>query len=127
MWNSLPDIFASIANYFVAHGWQKNGPVAVRAVVAANARAVTPASLEPVYPIQQLAEWGYSNPSKPDAKLDPMIPATLITLDGEDGPETWITFENFYTISRYNRSPLYSLAVFQLSEAIAAGVESPAP
>jgi membrane-bound lytic murein transglycosylase B len=128
LWNSLPDIFASIANYFVAHGWQKNGPVAVRAVVAENARAVTPANLEPVYPLQQLVEWGYSIPQKKsDAKLDPMSPATLVTLEGEDGPEIWITFENFYTISRYNRSPLYSLAVYQLSEAIAAGVEMPAP
>jgi len=41
--------------------------------------------------------------------------------DGEQGREIWITFENFYAISRYNRSPLYSLAVYQLSQAIAAG------
>ena len=125
LWNSLPDISASVANYFVAHGWQKDGPVALRATVADDARAVTPANLEPVYPLQQLAEWGY----KVDAKLDPMTPATLIKLDGPDGPETWITFENFYAISRYNRSPLYSLAVYQLSQAIAAEVTagSPAP
>ena len=116
LWNSLPDICASVANYFVAHGWQKDGPVALRASVAENARALTPGTLEPVYPLQQLAEWGYTV----DAKLDPMTPATLIRLDGPDGPEVWITFENFYAISRYNRSPLYSLAVYQLSLAIAA-------
>ena len=56
-----------------------------------------------------------------------MTPASLITLDGTDGPETWITFENFYAISRYNRSPLYSLAVYQLSQAIAAGAADAAP
>ena len=125
LWNSLPDITASVANYFVAHGWQKGGPVALRASVAADARAVTPAGLEPVYPLQQLAEWGYTI----DARIDPMTPATLIRLEGPDGPETWITFENFYAISRYNRSPLYSLAVYQLSQAIVAEVsaDSPAP
>lgn len=118
LWNSLPDISASVANYFVAHGWQKGGPVALRAKVAADARAVTPGTLEPVYPLQQLAEWGYTI----DEKIDPMTPATLISLDGADGSEVWITFENFYTISRYNKSPLYSLAVYQLSQAIAAEV-----
>jgi membrane-bound lytic murein transglycosylase B len=118
LWNSLPDIFASVANYFVAHGWQKGGPVALRARVAASPRPITPAGLEPVYPLQQLAEWGYAV----DTKADPMTPATLITLDGADGTEVWVSFENFYAISRYNRSPLYSLAVYQLSQAIAAEV-----
>ena len=120
LWNSLPDICASVANYFVAHGWQKGGPVAVRADVAADAHPVTPDGLTPTFPLQQLAEWGYRSATG----LDPMTPATLITLDGEDGRETWITFENFYAISRYNRSPLYSLAVYQLSQAIAAEADS---
>jgi membrane-bound lytic murein transglycosylase B len=118
LWNSLPDVCASVANYFVAHGWQKGGAVALRAHVAATARVIAPAGLEPTYPVQQLAEWGYTT----DAKSDPMTPATLITLEGPDGPETWVTFENFYAISRYNKSPLYSLAVYQLSQAIAAEV-----
>ncbi|HSE13131.1 MAG TPA: lytic murein transglycosylase B [Rudaea sp.] len=123
LWNSLPDICASVANYFVAHGWQKGGSVAVRANVAADARAITPNGLEPVYPLQQLDEWGYHTTEK----LDPMMPATLIVLDGADGRETWLTFENFYAISRYNKSPLYSLAVYQLSQAIAAGAAEPGP
>jgi membrane-bound lytic murein transglycosylase B len=122
LWNSLPDIFASVANYFVAHGWQKSGAVALRARVADGARPLTPSSLEPVYPLQQLAEWGYAI----DTKADPMTPASLITLEGADGPEIWITFENFYAISRYNKSPLYSLAVYQLSQAIAAEIATDA-
>ncbi len=120
LWNSLPDIVASIANYFVGNGWQTGGPVAVRAKVSANARAVTPENLKPVYTVQQLAEWGYTPAGKTDAGKD--TPATLIKLEGEDGPEVWITFQNFYAISRYNRSPLYSLAVYQLSQEIAAQV-----
>ena len=122
LWNSLPDIFASVANYFVAHGWQKGGPVALRARVADTARPLTPGSLEPVYPLQQLAEWGYAI----DTKADPMTPANLIALEGADGPEIWITFENFYAITRYNKSPLYSLAVYQLSQAIAAEIATDA-
>jgi len=124
LWNSLPDIFASVANYFVAHGWQKGGPVALPATVAANARNIEPEGLTPVYPLQQLAEWGYTPDPTPANPLDPLTPATLITLEGATGREIWITFANFYCISRYNRSPLYSLAVLQLSQAIAAEVAS---
>ncbi|MDP4157897.1 MAG: lytic murein transglycosylase, partial [Bacillota bacterium] len=29
-------------------------------------------------------------------------------------------FQDFYTITRYNRSPMYAMAVHQLAEAIAA-------
>ena len=118
LWNSLPDICASVANYFAVHGWQKAGPIAQPAHVDAQARAIEPNGLTPVYSLQQLGEWGYTI----DAKLDPMTPATLIKLDGSDGPESWITFQNFFAISRYNRSPLYSLAVYQISQAIAAEV-----
>lgn len=121
LWNSLPDICASVANYFEAFGWQTGAPVALRARVAANARTLDPKGLDPVYPLQQLAEWGYTT----DAKLDPATPATLLRLEGADGPEFWITFRNFQVISRYNKSPLYSMAVFQLSEAIAAVARTP--
>lgn len=120
LWNSLPDICASVANYFVAHGWQPGEPIALRADVAENARKINPADLSPVYPLGQLAQWGYTTTQK----LDPTTPATLLTLDGEDGPEVWITFKNFYVISRYNRSPLYSMAAFQLSQAIAAASQA---
>ncbi|MBS0514079.1 MAG: lytic murein transglycosylase B [Proteobacteria bacterium] len=118
LWNSLPDIVASIANYFVGNGWQTGGPVAVRAKVSANARAVTPENLKPAYPLRQLVEWGYVPATKLDVGDDTL--ATLVRLEGEDGPEVWITLQNFYAISRYNRSPLYSLAVYQLGSEIAA-------
>ena len=32
LFTSLPDVFASVANYFVAHGWQRGQPVAVPAL-----------------------------------------------------------------------------------------------
>lgn len=126
LWASLPDICSSIANYFEAHGWQSGGPVALRAQVAADAKSLAPAGLVPEYSLQQLAQHGYT-PEQPAgaAALDPQTPATLLRLDGPDGPEVWITFENFYVISRYNRSPLYSLAVYQLSQAIASAARMP--
>ena len=123
LWNSRPDIVASIASYFQGHGWEQDGPVAVRARRSDDAREVTPASSEPVYPVEQLIAWGY----EPEGHFDPQRPATLLRLEGEDGPEYWITFQNFYVITRYNRSPMYAMAVNQLADQIAAGVEGAGP
>ena len=45
--------------------------------------------------------------------------ATLFTLDGVDGKEYWLGFQNFYAITRYNNSRHYAMAVHELAEAIA--------
>ena len=123
LWNSVPDILASVANYFAAHGWESGEPVAVRAQPAADARAIKPDGIEPVYPVQQMEAWGYA----PLSRVDAALASTLLSLDGDVGPEYWLTFRNFYVITRYNKSPLYSMAVWQLAGEIADGTSAPAP
>jgi membrane-bound lytic murein transglycosylase B len=116
---SLPDAFASIANYFRGYGWQTGQPVAVQADPSATA-APPPAfeSVTPKTPLEQFTADGYA----PTAHEDPSLPANLLTLDGANGPEYWLTFQNFYVITRYNRSPMYAMAVMQLADAIAQGI-----
>ena len=116
--NSLPDIFASVANYLAKHGWVDGDPVAARAQPDAAAQPVTVADATPQWPLEQLEAWGYA----PLQALPPAQPTSLQTLQGPNGPEYWFTFQNFYVITRYNRSPLYAMAVDQLAGAIAAGV-----
>ncbi|MBK9495262.1 MAG: Membrane-bound lytic murein transglycosylase B precursor [Alphaproteobacteria bacterium ADurb.BinA280] len=115
LWNSQHDIFASIANYFVAHGWRAGEPVAIPANKDALLEEFVPTSLEAKFGLAALGEKGY----RPQHAVGHDIPATVLNLEGDSGREYWIVFNNFYVISRYNRSPLYSLAVYQLSQQLA--------
>ena len=116
--DSLPDILASVAHYFSAHGWQSGAPVALRARAMPGADAVPLyAGAPPLQPVEFYTAAGYA----PTAQTDPGRLASLLVLDGADGDEDWLTFHNFYVITRYNKSPRYAMAVTQLAAAIAAG------
>ena len=120
--NDTDDIFASIANYFVAHGWQRGGPVVARADRRDGSEDLD-AELEPAYTLAQLSALGYA-----PRDGEPVVPegqqATLVTLQGADGREDWLGYRNFYVITRYNHSPMYAMAVHQLAQAIRAGVDA---
>ncbi|MEG3194319.1 lytic murein transglycosylase, partial [Lysobacter sp. D1-1-M9] len=107
--------------YFVEKGgWERGGPIAVRAERDRGAADFEPDGLEPRYSLDQLAARGY----RPERPMPGAGDAILLNLDGVDGKEHWLGFQNFYAITRYNISKHYAMAVFQLSEAIA-GRENP--
>lgn len=108
------DAIGSVANYFHVHGWRQGEPVAVRAEAAPNARPIADAPIKPEWTLAELAKRGFQ-PAEP---VDAGTEATLIALEQPDSQEYWLGFHNFYVISRYNRSTLYSMAVLQLSRAI---------
>lgn len=116
------DIFASIANYFVVHGWERGGAVATRAVRDPAAADYVPEDIQPIHPLGALAARGYTpQAGEPVPPADAPAGATLLTLEGEAGKEYWLGYRNFYVITRYNHSPMYALAVHQLAQAIRAG------
>ncbi len=117
LWHSDADILGSVANYLKVHGWEYRGPVAVRARLEGEPPAgLLAAGPKPHLPAARLAEWGLV----PATPLEDERPVGLLELAGADGPEYWITCNNFQVITRYNRSPLYAMAVHQLAQAIAA-------
>jgi membrane-bound lytic murein transglycosylase B len=120
---SLPDVFASVANYFIRHQWQPGQPVVVRASVAADATAPAQTSYEPVFPLAELATRGI----RPQTAVGADLPASVIVLDGVEGPEHWLGFRNFYSITRYNRSPMYAMAVHQLAQELVVDAAVVAP
>ena len=116
LFTDLDDVFASVANYFVEKGgWERGGMVTVPAIRDRKAKDFDPEGLEPRYTLEQLAARGY----RPAVPVPGEERATLFTLDGVDGKEYWLGFQNFYAITRYNNSRHYAMAVHELAEAIA--------
>jgi len=121
LFTDLDDVFFSVANYFVKKGgWVRGGPVVARVNRDATAADFVPENMDPVYSLSDLAARGY----RPLTPVAPAETATLLNLDGVNGPEYWLGFRNFYAITRYNISKHYGMAVYQLAEAIA-GRENP--
>jgi membrane-bound lytic murein transglycosylase B len=119
LWRSLPDALGSVANYLAVHQWTPEAPI-VLPVQSVPATLDTDFPIRPEHTLDDLAALGIEFD---DLGLDGTTDATLIELEGEAGPEYWIGLNNFYVITRYNRSPLYAMAVTQLAAAIREAVE----
>lgn len=113
---SFEDAIGSVARFLEQHGWQPGQPVAVRARVNAEPDpALVEAGIRPTLRAGDLARQGIV------ADVDPDGIVTLVDLVSPGRPtEYWLGFENFYVITRYNRSSFYAMSVFQLAEAIRA-------
>lgn len=129
--NSAADAIGSIANYFTKHHWQPGLPVAAQAKVEGNnwQAAFDAAQLKPAMTlatakqagITALACGGHHVPSNYCfGALPASTSVAPLELEGAYGKEYWLTTDNFYTITRYNHSPLYAMAVFQLATHIKA-------
>ena len=118
LWSSMPDVIGSVANYLHRHRWQFGQPVTYAADVAedANMDRVSRRNFKPEVTVADLTAEGFT----PVVPVDGDTPAAVLRLEEEDSDAFFITFDNFYVITRYNRSPLYAMAVFELSEAIEA-------
>lgn len=116
------DAIGSVANYFYEHKWQHNEDVAYPATVTNTeaADALLNPALEINHSWAELVAAGIVI----DQELDAETPVKLIRLDGAEGPEYWVVRHNFYVITRYNHSPLYAMAVYQLSEQLKQAYET---
>ncbi|GCM52254.1 membrane-bound lytic murein transglycosylase B [Escherichia coli] len=111
LWDPV-DAIGSVANYFKAHGWVKGDQVAVMA----NGQAPgLPNGFKTKYSISQLAAAGLT----PQQSLGNHQQASLLRLDVGTGYQYWYGLPNFYTITRYNHSTHYAMAVWQLGQAVA--------
>ena len=115
IWSNSADAIASVANYFSKHHWKTGGDVLfpVNVEGAAYQQALTKG-------VKPDMSWGklrsmqvYGSQEVKEAER-----VKLFSYEQKEGKALWVGLNNFYVITRYNRSPLYAMAVYQLSEAI---------
>ncbi len=118
IWSNPRDAIGSVGNYLAAHGWRAGEPIAVPvAPSAANGRE-SGESVDLKYTVAQYAVRGV-RPLEQIGAQYAEVPAVLLAYENsETATEYWLGLRNFYAITRYNRSPKYALAVYQLAEAI---------
>lgn len=120
LWRSTEDVVGSVANYLHVHGWEPGGPVVRKVTVADDAdfSLLEKRNYKPYQSVLAFHEAGYQS----SADLEPDRQAALVKLEEETRNAYWMSFDNFYVITRYNRSPMYAMAVYELSEALREGM-----
>jgi len=108
------DAIASVANFLKQHGWETNGPVTVAAQVSGEKfEALIKAGITPQLKPSEMSEFGVSAQNAPDQ------PAALIDLVTPQQPTEYVLgYQNFYVLTRYNRSTFYAMAVNELGDAL---------
>lgn len=122
IWNNPVDAIGSVANYFARHGWSADGLIAVPAVarIGYDPGPVN-VLVKPVLKPDELAAMGFTTATTPIAGTPVSQAAAFpLELEGTEGAEFWLAYDNFYVITRYNRSHRYAMAVYQLSREVAA-------
>jgi peptidoglycan lytic transglycosylase B len=124
LWTDWADVLASVANYFRAHGWQPNGVVVTDVDIdqqhASNLDSRPTTLTETVASLR--TKGVVFKESLPDD-----APAMLIAADEPNEIRFRVGLNNFYVITRYNRSPLYAMAVNDLANLILERVFSDEP
>ncbi len=113
LWRSLPDVFASTANYLRKSGWQPGLPFGWEAKLPDGfdySRAHIGES-------RTVAEWRALGVRRADGRPIPQTdrPASLVVPAGWNGPIFLVT-QNYRAILRYNNAAAYALTVGLLAE-----------
>lgn len=119
LFDNTADAIGSVANYLARHGWAR-GETIVHPVARVTASALP--ERPPLKPNMTVGQWRAQGVEVDLQRADDAL-AALIPLETRNGMEYWLGLRNFYAITRYNHSPLYAMAVYQLSEGIRQRIE----
>ena len=130
--NEPGDAIGSVANYLKGYGWiggasragtHKDGVQSTQPV-AMLARANEDVCISENATPRTLAAWSAVG-VVPSENLAQDQPARLIHFTVGEAKESWLAFNNFDVITRYNNSDYYAMSVFQLAEELKAASKEP--
>jgi len=116
IWKTLPDIFASIANYLKQSGWNGDQTWGREVRLPANFQAKWAGRDQK----RDLGAWAQMGVKNADGLALPNRPelAAAIVYPGKDGEESYMTYGNYDVIMKWNRSTYFATAVGTLADAI---------
>ena len=115
IWLNPADAIGSVANYLMAHGWEKDQGIITEArLLTENSLVSFNRISRPKNSLAYFKNLGLDtlHPTDTSKKVLP------IKLEEESKKEYWFGFNNFYVIGRYNPRVKYAMAVTQLSDKI---------
>lgn len=124
LWANSADIAASVANYLARHDWRPGGPTLLPAIIADATRGEMLHRLDGGLSERRTVEaWAADGVTFAEPQGGaPVDPVGLLLLEenaeGVEGASYWMALNNFYVLTRYNRSRLYAAAVCELAKAI---------
>ena len=117
IWASLPDVFASTANYLSKSGWKADQRWGREVKIPQD----FPESLTGLKVKKSLDEWktmGITLPSGENLPTAPGIRASLVAPDGLNG-RVFLVYDNYHVIMRWNKSTYFATSVGLLANQVA--------
>lgn len=117
LWRSLPDVFASAANYLKQQGWngQQTWARQVRVPASLDGSLIGLKLSKPVSEWQALGVRDLDGSRLPATQQA----ASLVMPDDRDG-RAYLAYDNYKTLLRWNRSNYFAVAVGYLADRLAA-------
>jgi len=117
LWRDWHDVLASVANYLSMQGWRRGEPVLAETHRDGEADDPLAFRLMLADTLGAIRGRGYAvDTTQPDTAQALLVPA-----EQADSMAWRVGFNNFYVITRYNRSPRYAMAVHDLATALREG------
>lgn len=114
IWDDPQDAIGSVGNYLNKNHWAAGEPIVAPAAIAPSNPQLAGDVRQPTLRLSEFAALGVH----PAIPVGQDMTAMLLAFENPDTNDYWFGFQNFYVITRYNRSPKYALAVTQLADAI---------